>query len=334
MPPSAFAQDPFAADLAVAPQVESVVTFVLKDEANIEGDRILFSDVAECQGIRTICDETYGVMLGEAPAPGRQQVLSAVKVTQLMEAEWPEVKFTLTGAKFIRVQSLLQDIKDDAVEAALRLELAARFSKAEPEPGDFRISVERILSRGSHKLRPGEFKILFPDLTPELFANAATAKRFFSVRQRRLQVEFHQDKNFLRETLNVEFGIEEYLPVAVNDLVRGEIAGLNDFRLGWVETNRDAGSFVSSARSISGRRLKHAIVANHPVEPSQLEIPLVVKKGQMALMSINRGEMVIQGQVKLLDKGSYGQIVDAQYLKTKKKVRVKIIDSENVQLVL
>lgn len=334
VPPSALAQGQFAGDLAAAPQVDAEVTFVMKEQADIESDRILFSDVAQCQGITKVCDETYGVMLGEAPAPGRLQVLSSFKIGQMMAAEWPELKFKMTGAKFIRLQGLVQEVQDDVVEAALRQELTTRFSSASQEPGDFRVSVGRIISRGNYKLRPGEFKLVFPDLSADLLANATAAKHYFSGRQRRLQIEFHQEKNLLTAVVNVEFSMQEYLPVATNDLVRGEVVKEDDFRFAWVETDRDASSFVSSIKSMIGRHLKKAVVASHPVEPSHLEILVVAKKGQMALMSIQKGEMVIQGQVKLLEKGGYGQVIDAQYLKTKKKVRVKVVDSENVQLVL
>ena len=251
-----------------------------------------------------------------------------------METEWPDLKFTMTGAKFVRIQGMLQELADDVLESALRQELAAHFHSAADEPGAFRVTLVRFLSRDTYKLRPGDYKIVFPDLSKELLANSSAAKRFFSGRQRRLHVEFHQDKNLQRVTVNAEFSIQEFLPVATNDIIRGEVAEEKDFRLAWVDTDRNAGSFVSAVRSVVGRRLNQAVVAGHPVDPSNLEISIVAKKGQMALMTIQKGDMVIQGQVKLLEKGTYGQVISAQYLKTKKKVRVRIVDSENVQLVL
>ncbi len=333
VPSLSFAQSEYAADLSTAPQVGSEVIFVLKTEANVSGERLLFSDVATCQGAPSVCEETYAVDLGDAPLPGRTIVLSADKIAGFLSSEWPELSFSMTGSKFVRVESGVQEIKDDAIESALRTELETNFTQDESTPGNFRINLERVLSKGSHKLRPGEFSVVFPELAGDVLKNSTAAKRYFSARQRRVQVDFVSGKTVSRDVITAEFSVMEFLPVATNDLVRGQAIKDTDFRMAWSSTNREAGSYVSSMKSVIGRKLKQALVAGRPVEPADLEIPLVAKKGQISKLLIEKGDMVIQGQVKLLANGGYGQVMEAQYLKTKKKVRVRVIDSDTVQLV-
>ena len=333
VPDLSFAQTEFAEDLSVAPQVDAEVIFVLKDSADISKDRLLFSDIAECQGARKVCEETYAVDMGETPLPGRTAVLSADKIAGVLSTEWPELKFTMTGARFVRVQAGVQEVKDDAIESTLRAELETNFTQDETVPGNFRITLERVTSKGSHRLRPGEFQVVFPELTGDILQNASAAKRFFGARQRRIQVEYTNGSSVSRDVITAEFNVMEFIPVATNDLLRAQTVKEEDFRLTWTPTNKDAGKYVTSMKSIVGRKIKQAIIAGRPIEPSHLEIPLVAKRGQTATLLIEKGDMVIQGQVKLLANGGYGQVVEAQYLTTKKKVRVRVVDSDTVQMV-
>ncbi len=333
MPALSFAQSDFVADLTVAPQVDAEVVFVIRDAAEVGGERLLFSDVAECQGARAVCEETYAVDMGETPLPGRTTILSAEKIAGVLSSEWPDLKFSMTGSRFVRVQAGAQEVKDDAIESTLRAELEANFFQDETTPGNFRVSLERVLSKGSHKLRPGEFNVVFPELTGEILKNAAAAKRYFGARQRRVQIEFINGKTVTRDVITAEFSIMEFLPVATTDLLRGQSVKDDDFRMTWTATNNQSGSYATTMKSIIGRKIKQAVIAGRPIEPSQLEILPVAKKGQIARLLIQKGDMVIQGQVKLLANGGYGQVMEAQYLKTKKKVRVRVIDSDTVQLV-
>jgi flagella basal body P-ring formation protein FlgA len=335
-PDSAFSQSAaggpgFAGDLAAAPQVAAEASFVLRERAEVSGDRILVSDVASCEGAPAVCEETYGVYLGESPAPGRSTVLSADKISLLIVAEWPDLRFTLSGSRIVRVEAVQQEVREDAVAEALQQVIAQRFFSPADEAGNFRVALERLHTRGSFKLRPGDFQIVFPELTWD--GDPVSMKRFFSSRQRRLRVEFVQDKSVIRDTVQAEFSVQEYLPASTRDLLRGEVVLSDDVRMAWLQTDRDAGSFVSTLPAIQGRRLKQSVLAGRAFETRFLEVPVVAKKGSAVRMLIRKGDMEIQGQVKLLANGGYGQVVDAQYLKTKKRVRVRIVDSETVQMV-
>jgi flagella basal body P-ring formation protein FlgA len=333
VPDLSFAQSEFAADLSVAPQVDAEVIFILKESADISNERLLFSDIAECQGTKVVCEETYAVDMGETPQPGRTAILAADKIAAVLSTEWPDLKFTMTGARFVRVQAGVQEVKDDAIESSLIAELENNFTQDETSPGNFRITLERVVSKGSHRLRPGEFQVVFPELNGDIMKNAVAAKRFFGARQRRVQVEYINGKTVSRDVITAEFSVMEFLPVATNDLLRGQMVKEDDFRMVWTPTNRDAGKYVTSMKSAVGRKIKRAIIAGRPIEPSQLEISLVARRGQTATLLIQKGDMVIQGQVKLLANGGYGQVVEAQYLTTKKKVRVRVVDSDTVQMV-
>lgn len=343
VPDSVFARTQLASydgDLSNAPQVTGEATFVLRDSAEVAGERIMVTDVAECQGLASVCDEIYAVYLGETPLPGRSAVLSAEKFGQMVSAEWPELRFSVTGARFVRVEALLQEVGEEVVEAALQRLVSDKFYHETSEPGNFRVTLEKINARGKYRLRPGDFKISFPELdweADESIADSgvsASVKRFFSSRQRRLRVEFVQKQSVTRDMITAEFNVQEYLPVAFRDILRGETVRAEDMRMTWVATDRESGSFVSSMQSVAGRRLRQQVVAGSPFETRHLEIPIAAKKGRMMRLLVKRGDMEIQSQVKILSNGGFGQIIEAQYPKTKKRVRVRVVDAETVQLAL
>jgi flagella basal body P-ring formation protein FlgA len=78
--------------------------------------------------------------------------------------------------------------------------------------------------------------------------------------------------------------------------------------------------------------LRHAVAAAAPLLMTDVEMPRLLKRGQMATLQLHNRGLNVSSQVRILADASAGQQVEAVYPGTKKKLRVQAIDSHNVQL--
>jgi flagella basal body P-ring formation protein FlgA len=132
-------------------------------------------------------------------------------------------------------------------------------------------------------------------------------------------------------TAHAVLALEALLPVAARDLAKGDVIGEDDLTDGWVPLARTAVKLADTDETLAGRRLRRAVAAGQPIALSQVEAPVVVRRGQLVQLEMSDNGLAVTGQVKALGNGGYGQEIDAVYPATKKKLRVRVVDAGTVQ---
>ena len=77
--------------------------------------------------------------------------------------------------------------------------------------------------------------------------------------------------------------------------------------------------------------MKSAIKVGDPIKFGQIKKPLTIYRGQIVRLNMNQGGIEIKGLVKILKAGSVGDVVEAEYLGTRKKIHVEILDRKLVK---
>lgn len=316
-------------DLRFAPQVSIPATFTFKSAVEIEGDRLVLGELADCTGVDVICAEAFGVDLGPAPAPGKLLVLSEARLKEMLAREWDEAAIEVKAPQGLRVIAGFREM--DA--AALQVDLAQVFSQVFSVGSPYTVEISRLQLIGKHKLRPVTHKVDFPllqDLAKRnedwLIKNLTGSQRLdvrYVPESEPDAVETHQ--------FSVALVLKKRLPVAGRNLQRGDVVHAADLSDDFVELARSTQRFIDDATAIVGRRLKRPVAIGFPVQASMLEVPLVVKSGQTLRLVVDRGGLSISSHVKALGSGSYGQAIEAISLTTKKHIRVKVIDATTVE---
>jgi flagella basal body P-ring formation protein FlgA len=323
------AADPPRKRGAFAPQVLVPARFTFKPEVEVREGLIALAALATCAGDFSICEEAYAVDLGAAPPPGKQLTLTRRRIADMLRAEWPGIPLELDGAASVRVKAAFDGLEVEAVESRL-VERVRELSEAQP---DFRIGVDHVSVPKGEKLRPGACRIEFPLLDGLVGRSPDWLARNLAGPKRLEAACIYDDKTQRAHvfTASAHFALQRLLPVSRRDLPRGEAVRVDDFESAWTDVGKEHAGVVEDVEAARGRRLTRPLVVGRPLLWSQLEVPNVVRRGQVVRLDMRRGALDVSFQVKALGSGGYGQLIDAMYMTTRKKLKVRVKDAETVE---
>ena len=313
----------------VATQVKLPVTFTIESKVEVTTDRIKLADISKCTGAKLICEEVYAVSLGVAPPPGMIEYLTKREIHKILAKEWPNAEIKIESSEAIAVSSKASKLTKAYVMDALVRFINNNFT----DEDGLRLNVNRVQVTSNPIVRAGMYSISFPGLE-KIVREAAVdtiAKELSG--QQNIEVVYGSDKeNYQKRfTASVNISVSRLLPVVSNNVVKGRILSSRDLSQGWVEFGRGNQKYITSSQDIIGLEAKRNIAAGEPLLSSHVARAMVVKRGQLVKLHMYKNGVVITGQLKALEKGGRGQFITAEYLNTKKKIRVKIRDSKNVE---
>lgn len=313
----------------LAPQVPLAATLTFRSSTEIDGERLYLGNLAECQGMREICDEIYGVDLGPSPEPGRTVTWHPEKSRSILNKEWPNADIRLAGAKVIKITASAITLTDDRVESALVRVLSEAFG----EDSALKVSVDKVLLPPGLKLRPADYVIDFPELTDEHLQSPDWVIRRLSGNIRLTFVARQVDGDQLRAVFSTatHLTVHALLPVLAKSLDKGAEISEENLSSEMVALGRGGSMYVSHRNELIGHRLRRPMPGGTPLLPSDVELPRLVRRGQMVQLKVDGSGVAVSGAVKVMADGVTGQVIEAQYPSTKKKMRVRVIDANTVQ---
>lgn len=320
-----------ALSLSVAPQVPETASFTLAQTFAAEHDRVYLGQVATCSGSTRLCEEAYGIELGAAPAPGKSVFFPVDKIRSLLAKEWPGVTLRFDSTKPIKVTANAQVVDERAVLMSLRDRVAVGLAVDEI----FQAQVEKVQIPSGLVARPGDYRIVFPQLTDASMKAPDWVRRHLGGNQRLQAALVHADAGdgeppVLIFSVTTHVILNERLPVATRSMVRGESIHPEDFEDRWVEQNATTSRAITDDRGLIGRRLTRPIAAFETFPRGSVEIPDVVRRGQIVKLEMRGRGVNVTGRVEVLESGGYGEVISAIYPTTKKKLRVRVIDGDTV----
>jgi flagella basal body P-ring formation protein FlgA len=320
-----------AMPLAVAPQVAMPAVFTIDEATEIETDRIYLGLIADCSGYAKICEEAYGVDLGHSPEPGKHAYLQKAKLERLLSAEWGEAAIEVVSSDTIKLFGAYVEVDGEAVAEALRQELVTKFGPETP----FEVRVDKVQMGTPIKVRPMPYTLRFPVLESTEPGNHDWILKHFSGHQN-LEVHLVRDRDTgTGESffVSAQFTLRRLLPVPKANLARGATVRREDLESVMVEIRRESARYAASAAEVVGKRLTRAAPSGSPIQLSQLEVPEVVKRGDLVTLEILTKGLTVTSRVKVMEDGGYGQVIEALHPTTKKRLRVRVVDQSTVEYI-
>ena len=312
----------------LAPQVPLAATLTFQSSAEVEGERLYLGNLATCRGMREICDEIYGIDLGPSPEPGRTITWHPERARTILAKEWPNSDIRIAGAKMMKITAASIPLTEERVEGALR----TLFSDAFPEDGALKVAIDKVLLPPGLKLRPGDFTVEFPDLTQEHLEDPDWVIRHLSGNIR-LTFQCRQPEVDITTTFSAatRLTVHALMPVTAQALDKGTEINEMNLKSEMIPLGRSGQQFASNVSQLTGRRLRRPLPSGSPILPSDVEMPRLVRRGQMVTLKVDGSGVAVSGPVKAMADGVTGQVIEAQYPATKKRMRVRVIDSNTVQ---
>jgi flagella basal body P-ring formation protein FlgA len=310
----------------------SPVTLTLKSGPIQAAKKIYLSDIVTCQGDNKICDEAYGVEVPLQGKSGQEQVLSADKIKEITKLEWPNRKVLFVGPKAIKIIPPSTRLSESKIRNSL-----IEILKIPQDDGQFIVNIEKLQIPSTVSLPDEGSTLIFPDLSEANLRNPDWVRKNLSGNQRLkitwLSDDFEETKQPPTYSLVASFRLEEMVPVSTRDIHKGDIIREHDVTLAPYECGKSARHVILETSAIIGKKAKTTISSGQPFSSGSIENIRVISRGQSAQLIIRRDDLVVLSKIQALDSGSYGDVIDAFYPATKKKLRVRIVDHSTVESV-
>lgn len=139
-----------------------------------------------------------------------------------------------------------------------------------------------------------------------------------------------------RWSIYVPVDIQVSIPVVtvISPVARGEQLNRAMMQLQARDISRINGTYYTRIEDIEGMQAKRPLKPNQPIFATQLQPPLVIKKGESVLVSANSGPLSVKiSGVALMD-GHLGQQISVRNSKSKRVVEGKVIAPGQVQVAM
>jgi flagella basal body P-ring formation protein FlgA len=270
--------------IVIYPHTASAVS--LKHSSVVKSNMIMLSDIFA--GLPEGRDKA----LGPAPRPGQDMTLNArtlMRVARSLDLPWRPAH----SGEYIVLTRAATVIDSDMIRDALKQEIGARGMD-----GEYKIAFAGAMNEMILPLdQPASVEIQSINLRP-------THNRFDAVL-------VAPSKEEPLQTLRVSGAFERMIdiPVLYNALSKGRVIGLRDVETISVRESDVRGDVILSKEELIGMTPKRMILPGKPVKANDLQLPIVVERGDMVTMIFNDGGMRLTAKGKALENGAKGDVV-------------------------
>lgn len=318
----------FAEDFEVAPQVQSFVEINLKGSVEVTKDVLLLSDIADCKGQQSMCDEIYGIELSSSPLPGQVRGYTRDWVYRVLTKEWPNAQIVMMGSKISKVRALSFDLDADDALASLRKVISEKTKKNK----HLRVRLNSIQFSRKIKLRSKDFEYVFPDIANKTnLTQDWLLSKFLKSTSLSMSI-VHENQIVATFKVRVDASVEADLPVALRNVKRGALIQKDDFQNEWVSLRKHISRYSRNISNVIGRKTKRIIRVGEPIAYRNLENHYDVKRGQLVQLLFKKGSLKITSKAKVLKSALKGEVVTVESLGTRRRVSAKVLNNKEVTL--
>lgn len=295
------------------------IVIELRDTAVVQAENILLGDVAACSGpLSSRFSALKSIIIGRAPLPGHSRTIDAGYVNlRLKQHRMHGTDVTLQGAPSTLVTRGAQKISRKDIDRIIRQALAenAPWPDSDVRIRDIQIKEDLVLPQG-RLLHAVEFQ-----------ENPVPSGRI------PVSVSFSVDGRLTRRIGSMVVA-DVFLPVVVaqRPLRRRQVIAEQDVSLAVMNVTDLGGRVLTRPEDAVGRRLSKSIVTGMALDPGDLEIPHLVKRGDIVTLLADSGPLRVTTLGEVRGSGHKGQRVRVVNLDTRKELYGFVVDAKTVQV--
>jgi flagella basal body P-ring formation protein FlgA len=292
---------------------------LFKSRATVSGEWIRVGDVADVKGQRNaLTEEIRRLPIKEAPAPGESAVVTRREIEAALEAvpegirrPWEPAPLEITVVREGRL--LGAEEIGRIIEGHIRKNLPG---------GNIQVEVREVRN--------------FEEVS--LPAEARSCKVWISEPLRkggwvRANLTFYDNgKEIKRITVSAQVDLYQKVVVADRYLKRHQEIQAEDLRLLPVNIQQLPPDAVTNLEEVLGKRMIVNLNGREPVRASLLEVPPLVKKGDVVNVILERNSLRISCLAEIKETGRKGDRVKLVNLGSKKELFGRVVDAGTVHL--
>lgn len=290
-----------AVQMAMTANISAFAMATPKTDSVITSDKITVGDVFD--GVET----GAASYLAPAPASGKTVTYTAHDLSRISEAF--HLGWTETAGAQVTIRMASSTIDRYDIEAALQEKIAAELhgDKFEMELAD----------RSIHMTTPSETK---PVLSIENLKYDMTKGEFTATAMA------DDVKKELRGRI---FQINQ-IPVLKTALRSGDVISASDIDYIDMRSNIITNSMIIDAKKLIGQTPRRGVAALRPLTLTDVQLPIIVKKGDSVTMALKSNSISLTAQGKALDNGAVGDNIRVMNISSKQTIDATVTGEQTV----
>jgi len=304
-----------AAELAAA----EITTIRVRDQVEIENDEVLLGQIASIEGSDSqFVQQLKDILIGKAPLPGRTRQYEQRHLKMRLKQHRIDLAVIhLEGPQTVRILRSHVEIDKHKIE-----KIVSDFITQNILEQNNTVRIKAIHVPESVVLPKGRiaYKVTAP--SPQQLKGTCSIAIDFSVNG-------HFEKKVRATAL-----VEVWGPVVVTRKPLGRYKPIteDDIMLQTMDLTNLAASVVSDPEAVLGKRTKRAIGAQTPLRTDSIELPPLVKRGDLVVIIAQSNGLRITTRGVVKKKGRLGDRIPVVNVDSKKVLYARVIDSNTVQV--
>mgnify|MGYP001826975671 CR=1 FL=1 len=295
----------------------SVITIRVLDKAEVKGDEIRLREIATIQGDDATATEKLGdIILGMAPLPGKSRKVDVNYVKMRLKQHGIDVsRISFAPSRPIKVLRSATEIPKEKIEKVVRDFFDGKIPRAQDSIRikEVKVSDNAILPKGSVT-----YRVIPP-------------KNIDFLRTVPLSILFSVNGNFEKKIwATVRFEVLTEAVVAKRPIKRFQLIREEDIFLKKVDLAAIQSNPITSIDEVLGKRARRAITASSFLTTACIELPPLVKRGDVVLIIAESEGLRITALGEVRKSGCKGEKIRVLNLASKKAVYARVVDSDTV----
>ena len=288
------------------------------EKAKVRSKMIRLGDVSEIKGEDTLLvDKLKAITLGKAPLPGEMREISAhyieVKIKQ-NDIDPADVKLYLPEK--IEVASEAVEVSSQKVEGIIK-QFILKKMPWHPEQVTIRVSPVKSIALATGKVtyevvpRKREDYLGTTSLSLVFMVNGRVEKKLW---------------------VNAYIDVTKEVVVSNHSLRRHYVITKEDIRLEKMNLAELPANVITNPVEAIGRRTRRVIDPNLPIKVNFLEVPPLVKRGDLVTIVAESDTLKITTQGFVTEDGCEGEMVRVINTNSRKDVYARVVDARTVEI--
>jgi len=296
-----------------------VINIRTYEKAEIESDEIYLGEVADISGNdRDLVHKIEKISIGSAPLPGktkkihRDRILICLKQNSIVPAQIN----VIVPENAVVTRSTLEITSEKIKKIVLAfIEQKLPCDKNKVKINDIRVKSKVILPKGDVT-----YKVVRPAKT-ELLGTTL------------LSVDFSVNRRFVKKVwVSVNIAVFTEVVVTKRPLGRYRLITEDDIHVVSMNLAELSSSVITCPEEVLGKRTRRAIDSDAVLRPDLVELPPLVKRGDIVMIIVESDGLKITTLGKVKEKGRKGDMVRVENIDSNKGIYARVLDSSSVKV--
>lgn len=310
-----------ASIVGVAPALTAaeMTTIRILDQVEIENDEVLLGQIASIESSDSqLVQQLKDIVIGKAPSPGKTRQYDQRHLKMRLKQHHIDLDgVQFEGPQSIRISRSYVEIDKRKIE-----KIVSEFITQNIPQEDKTLRIKEI--NVSERVVLPKGRITYKVAAPDMRQSGGTCT---------IAVDFSVNGHFEKKVWTTAT-VEVWGPVVVTRKPLGRYKPIteDDIVLQTMDLSNLSSSVVTDPEAVLGKRTKRAIEAQTPLRTDNVELPPLVKRGDLVVIIAQSKGLKITTRGLVKKKGRLGDRIPVVNVDSKKVLYARVIDSNTVQV--